>query len=76
MDQEAFCIGKVRDQRSVTWSSKKYSHTTKFAGSMRRSEHVPGHPDVAYEFPAQSPKGCIDSAREKAEFKAYTNHKK
>ena len=29
--------------------------TTKLLGSIRRSVQVPGHPEVAYEFPAQSP---------------------
>lgn len=29
--------------------------TSKFVGSMSLSGHVPGQPEVAYEFPAQSP---------------------
>lgn len=29
--------------------------TTKLLGSIKRSGHVPGQPEVAYELPAQSP---------------------
>lgn len=33
--------------------------TTKLAGSINLSWHVPGQPDVAYELPAQSPEGQV-----------------
>ena len=36
--------------------------TTKFPGSCNRSAQVPGHPEVAYEFPAQSPQNVMSIA--------------
>jgi len=33
--------------------------TSKFSGSCNRSAQVPGHPEVAYEFPAQSPQNVM-----------------
>jgi len=38
------------------------SLTTKFPGSCNRSAQVPGHPEVAYEFPAQSPQNVMSVA--------------
>lgn len=35
--------------------------TTKLAGSIKRSGHVPGHPEVAYELPAQSPQNVMST---------------
>jgi len=32
---------------------------SKFFGSCNRSSQVPGHPEVAYEFPAQSPQNVM-----------------
>jgi len=37
------------------------SLTSKLLGSFRRSAHVPGHPDVAYELPAQSPQKVMSA---------------
>ena len=39
---------------------KQRRHTTKLLGSIKRSVHVPGQPEVAYELPAQSPAGEIN----------------
>jgi len=36
--------------------------TTKFSGSCKRSAQVPGHPEVTYEFPAQSPQNVMAKA--------------
>ena len=36
--------------------------TTKLFGSCNRSAQVPGHPEVAYEFPAQSPQNVMSVA--------------
>lgn len=50
----AFCCmnsGQASRRRRV----QSVRLTTKFAGSMSLSAQVPGHPEVAYEFPAQSP---------------------
>ena len=38
------------------------SLTTKLFGSCNRSSQVPGHPEVAYEFPAQSPQNVMSTA--------------
>ena len=38
------------------------SLTTKFLGSCNRSAQVSGHPEVAYEFPAQSPQNVMSIA--------------
>ena len=42
---------------------QKVPPTSKLFGSCNRSAHVPGHPEVAYEFPAQSPQNVISTVK-------------
>jgi hypothetical protein len=43
------------DKSKVYWAGSLRAQTSKFLGSIKRSSQVPGQPEVAYEFPAQSP---------------------
>ena len=50
-------------QLRIGYPDKQVPQTSKFFGSCNRSAQVPGHPEVAYEFPAQSPQNVISKAR-------------
>ena len=41
--------------------SQNVPQTSKFPGFCNRSSQVPGHPEVAYEFPAQSPQNVMST---------------
>jgi hypothetical protein len=48
---------RIRSKKAITGII--FVHTTKLLGSMILSAQVPGHPEVAYELPAQSPQNVI-----------------
>ena len=50
-------------QLFTRYSDEGVPQTSKFFGSCNRSAQVPGHPEVAYEFPAQSPQNVISTVK-------------
>lgn len=57
MLHEAFYVAYRESEN--THPPVSIAHTTKLLGSIILSAHVPGQPEVAYEFPAQSPQNVI-----------------
>lgn len=55
MFHDAFCHDMIFIRHAYCGGDEMGVRTTKLLGSIRRSGHVPGQPDVAYELPAQSP---------------------